>query len=201
VVRAIAPAAPPTAITAGRAALAALQLGAKLSESRRTVSAMGAAKMLRVVDAGVPAGPRPATDTPSTDEWRVCKDCGESKLASEFYKPRPDNMRRTCKRCQNERRVANRRANPEAASATARRSKLRRVYGISPEEYDAILVAQRGVCAICARPNDDGRRLHVDHCHDSGKVRGLLCHLCNRALGAFGDDPDRVERAVEYLRR
>ena len=59
---------------------------------------------------------------------------------------------------------------------------LRSTYGISAEDFDAMLTEQNGCCAICGN-KDDGRRLHVDHCHTTGKVRGLLCSPCNTKLG------------------
>lgn len=73
--------------------------------------------------------------------------------------------------------------------------------------YDAMLAAQGGVCAICGRPetrpapNGQPSRLHVDHNHSTGLVRGLLCNNCNQAIGKMGDDPDRLITAAEYLRR
>jgi len=61
---------------------------------------------------------------------------------------------------------------------------------------------QRGVCAICGRAGSPERGiLDVDHCHDTGVVRGLLCTLCNRGLGQFKDDLGLVEKAAAYLKR
>jgi hypothetical protein len=81
-----------------------------------------------------------------------------------------------------------------------RKRVLRRRYGISPEEYNQLFEAQGGVCAICHRPCRSGRALAVDHDHHTGKVRGLLCVCCNQAIGAFGDDPEVMSRALRYLR-
>jgi hypothetical protein len=67
-------------------------------------------------------------------------------------------------------------------------------------EYKAMLEAQGGVCAIC-KEKPKGNRLAVDHIHGTDKVRGLLCKLCNPALGLFKDDPDRLNAAIEYLRK
>lgn len=70
------------------------------------------------------------------------------------------------------------------------------------EEYDAMLAAQGDGCAICgAATNKSGRRLSVDHCHDTGRVRGILCTNCNVGIGRFRDDPELVSRALEYLER
>lgn len=88
--------------------------------------------------------------------------------------------------------------------AAQRRHHLKSKYGITPEQYDALLDAQQGVCAVCRRPetkhNQHGPcRLAVDHCHSTGRVRGLLCSECNTALGKLGDDPVRLRRALDYL--
>jgi hypothetical protein len=75
---------------------------------------------------------------------------------------------------------------------------LWRNYGMTIEDYEARLEAQGGVCAIClAEPGK--RRLAVDHDHDSGRVRGLLCSQCNTGLGSLQDDPDLVWLAFQYL--
>jgi hypothetical protein len=74
---------------------------------------------------------------------------------------------------------------------------LLRRYGITVAEYERMRDQQGGKCAICGRR--PRYRLHVDHDHDSGEVRGLLCVPCNRAVGCLGDDPQRCLRAAEYL--
>lgn len=84
---------------------------------------------------------------------------------------------------------------------------LRSQHGITQADYDAILAAQGGVCAICAQPetkrNRSGRTqpLSVDHNHRTGQLRGLTCHACNHAIGLMDDDPERLEAAATYLRR
>jgi hypothetical protein len=78
---------------------------------------------------------------------------------------------------------------------------LKRNYGLTIEQYQAKLDAQGGVCAVCAKPDPvPRRRLAVDHCHDTGRVRGLLCGLCNSAIGKFKDDPKMLDKAAAYLR-
>ena len=71
---------------------------------------------------------------------------------------------------------------------------------LTEDEYEAMLEAQGGVCAIC-KEKPKGSRLSVDHVHGTDQVRGLLCNLCNPALGLFKDNPDRLKRAIEYLER
>jgi endogenous inhibitor of DNA gyrase (YacG/DUF329 family) len=77
-------------------------------------------------------------------------------------------------------------------------SRRRRDYGIEPEQYEALLVAQNSVCAIC-KNNRSARPLGVDHNHTTGAVRGLLCGPCNAGLGLFGDNPGWLLAAVSYL--
>jgi hypothetical protein len=79
--------------------------------------------------------------------------------------------------------------------------RLRKEYGITAQEYDDIAESQGGRCAICGVTSADntGRRLAVDHCHDTGLVRGLLCSPCNMAIGLLGDDPIRLSNAIAYL--
>lgn len=81
---------------------------------------------------------------------------------------------------------------------------LQRYYGITASEYARMFAAQSGLCAICKRPETMAQRgkvkqLSVDHDHDTGAVRGLLCSACNRALGFFNDDMQRVADASAYL--
>jgi Autographiviridae endonuclease VII len=78
-----------------------------------------------------------------------------------------------------------------------RNHRLKFLYGISIEDYNALLAQQRGACAICRkRP---GHRLFVDHCHTTNKVRRLLCRGCNFGIGYFGDDPRLLRAAAAYL--
>lgn len=82
--------------------------------------------------------------------------------------------------------------------ASSRRHRLR-VYGLTPEDYDALLAKQDRACAICREPCRTGDALVVDHDHDTGAVRGLLCRTCNLALGYLRDDPDLIAAAAAYL--
>jgi hypothetical protein len=100
-----------------------------------------------------------------------------------------------------ERHLANqreRRSRPEF-KAKARADHLRRKFGITLDTYDEMLAEQGGVCAICERPRRDDISLHVDHEHETGRVRGLLCFRCNNALGDFEDDAVLLLRAADYV--
>ena len=72
----------------------------------------------------------------------------------------------------------------------------RRKFNLTEEQYQQMLQNQHGHCAICPTTED----LVVDHCHDTGKVRGLLCRKCNVALGMFADSKDKLEAALNYLK-
>ena len=92
------------------------------------------------------------------------------------------------------------RARRSAATAGSKRASLLKRYGMTPLEYELRLARQNGACAICKKTPKQ-RWLCIDHCHETGKVRGLLCTPCNAALGAFGDDPKRMQAATDYLTR
>jgi hypothetical protein len=113
-----------------------------------------------------------------------------------------------------EKRKAKRRAHhaahKEEVSESKRRSgwrkrlsvrwrRLLRCYGLSMEQYETLLAKQGGVCAICARPPAEPPV--VDHCHETGTVRGLLCRKCNFGLGLFGDDQSLLAAASAYLKK
>ena len=81
-----------------------------------------------------------------------------------------------------------------------REALLRHEYGLTLEAFAALLEAQGGRCAICQSEDPRARNWHVDHCHESEEVRGVLCGPCNTGLGHFGDDPERLESAIQYLK-
>lgn len=86
--------------------------------------------------------------------------------------------------------------NPDKRRAQNRKA----LYGITQVDYDRMLEKQAGLCAICHGPPVGKPFLLVDHCHTTGKVRGLLCQSCNVGMGHFRDDPGRLEAAAMYLR-
>ncbi|MGH2786660.1 MAG: endonuclease VII domain-containing protein [Actinomycetota bacterium] len=87
--------------------------------------------------------------------------------------------------------------NRELIRRANRQRHLEKHYGLSLLEYESLAARQNGVCAICRQPQDGG--LHIDHDHISGRVRGLLCGRCNKALGLLDDDPTRFRAAELYL--
>lgn len=137
------------------------------------------------------------------------------KTCSKCFEPQPG---RACRSCDNKRRreryasdpryrekskeKARKRAkqHPEKVRIEQRRKHLRVTYNLTLEEYDAKLAAQGGACAVCGGPPTTGR-FYVDHDHQTGAVRDLLCHGCNVALGMVKDSPELCEKLAKYLRR
>lgn len=77
---------------------------------------------------------------------------------------------------------------------------LRRKFGLTAESFAAMVNAQGGVCAICRNGHcGPGEYLHIDHCHDTGRIRGLLCGKCNTMIGLANNDPARLRAAAGYL--
>ncbi len=92
----------------------------------------------------------------------------------------------------------------EKEAAYGRAWKYGKHYNLSMDKYNEMLAEQGGVCAICKKPETvtlrkKVRELCVDHCHETGRVRGLLCARCNRGIGYLGDDPERLRSALDYL--
>ena len=116
-----------------------------------------------------------------------------------------DGRRGQCNQCRSKRQSAYAKAHPQKRAkqdaSVTRKHKLKVKYGLTLERYASICKMQNGVCAICGNgPDTKWRTLVVDHCHDTGIVRGLLCHRCNVALGRTGDNLDGLMRFVNYLR-
>lgn len=110
---------------------------------------------------------------------KLCRRCGEIKPHSEWHKntTASDGLATCCK------------------AAAGRAGHLKRKYGITEAERQEMISSQMGICTIClAAP-----AVHVDHCHETGRVRGVLCFNCNSAIGKLGDDPDTLRRAIAYL--
>ncbi len=157
-----------------------------------------------------------------------CKKCGEIKPLDEFYRATGmrDGHRSECKDCHRAKQQRWYAANREHAIAEVKRwqqenkehlhdyrreyrqrrsveerdAYLKRTFGITQADYDDLLARQGGGCAICGK--QPGKiSLHVDHDHETGVVRGLLCVGCNNALGQFHDEPRLLLRAAEYVMR
>ena len=130
----------------------------------------------------------------------TCSSCKWSRPLDQFARDRsrPTGISPVCKPCRNEWAHSNRDTTRRVEYA----NKLLRRYGMTIEQYDIMLRAQEGRCAICRtdKPKGHGgKTFHVDHDHTTGRVRGLLCSPCNSGLGHLGDDPDRIRAALAYL--
>lgn len=140
---------------------------------------------------------------------KTCPRCKIKKDLLDFHlnKNTRDGRCSYCKACRCKDAVLYRKRDPErwAALQRIRRKKnwdyhILPAYGLTMEEYEVILIKQNGMCAICK--NLPGKkRLHVDHDHKTGKLRGLLCFKCNVGLGNFGDSTELLKAALEYLGR
>lgn len=147
---------------------------------------------------------------------KTCKSCSQEKPLDEFHKDKQakDGLTFYCKPCNKaralewyhsnrERGLERRKQWHHSNTEYVRDQKLLKTYGINLAQYHEILASQGGVCAVCGGPERmaDGRAMPVDHCHRTGKVRGILCSHCNRAIGLLGDDPETLIRASAYLAR
>ena len=82
-----------------------------------------------------------------------------------------------------------------------RNDHLMRQYGITEKQFNEMLDIQGGLCAICTIPMTPGKATHIDHDHETGQVRALLCEHCNRGLGEFYEEPWKLEAAINYLQK
>lgn len=128
-----------------------------------------------------------------------CASCREVKDLDDFHRAAngPQGRHSWCKPCCRERRTPAHRANAERYNLQRRAN----TYGITVEELKGLIAAQDGRCAICSKPCVSGRQLAVDHNHETGQVRGLLCANCNRGIGLLQDSADNARSAAEYLTR
>lgn len=81
----------------------------------------------------------------------------------------------------------------------AKEARILKEYGLKPEEHEGLFQGQGRACALCRTPYEQRSAMHVDHCHTTGKVRGLLCSKCNQALGLLNDNTTLLRKAMEYL--
>lgn len=153
---------------------------------------------------------------------RVCNHCREEKAVGEFCQ-----MNAVCKDCHyvvygaanRKWQKAKRAADPEAARArdkayyydwkqrmpdrwrrAVKNGRLKEGYGITIEDLDRMISECNATCRICGEKQLDPYKMHVDHCHTTGKIRGLICGKCNVGIGMFRDNPEALENAAEYLR-
>lgn len=147
---------------------------------------------------------------------KVCGDCKLNKPASDFSKDKGkyDGLCWHCKVCRKKYRQqphvrsqtsiynkAERKKDPEKTKERDRKYTLSRYWGMTPEEFEKLLNDPGRKCKICKRPerSSEKKPLVIDHCHTSGRIRGLLCDDCNRGIGLLKDSPDILQNALDYL--
>ena len=117
----------------------------------------------------------------------------------------PAKCRGMCMPCYSKKRWADGHRSGSDEPEVRRNTRLKHRYGITSADYAKMLSAQKGVCAICGNPPTEdqpkhwGKHLAVDHCHDTGRVRGLLCNRCNVGLGHISTE-SLARSAIKYLR-
>ena len=131
---------------------------------------------------------------------KKCTNCGEEKSVVEFSINRSatDGRQSWCKKCSSRAVVEWQRANTDKVSAIRRKFN----YGISHEDYTNKLVSQEYRCDCCKEPLhlENRQSVHLDHNHETGQVRGILCRSCNYMVGHAKDSPDRLSAGVAYLK-
>lgn len=149
----------------------------------------------------------------ATDGLKRCQHCKEEKPYAEFHKSKGayDGLKRVCKACAFEVHSNWRRNNKGTAAENSRKWRAanpersadhcaKAAYGIPLGTYQKLFEEQQGKCGICETTVSGGRgRFHIDHCHDGGHVRGLLCHHCNIGIGNLKHDPRILLAAISYL--
>lgn len=150
---------------------------------------------------------------------KLCRTCKLTKLGHEFrFRPHhTDKLNSYCTQCERDHNLRYRILHWDKIVLKAKlvrqtnprrwlKNYLNREFNMSLESYDSIILSQNGVCAICKKEESATtrgvkKRLSLDHCHKTGKVRGVLCDNCNRALGLFRDDPNLLRAAIAYLEK
>ena len=128
---------------------------------------------------------------------KVCCTCKEDKPLEEFSFLRGKPYAR-CKACDRERKKKERKLRDH--SQTDRKYWLKKAYGLAPDDYIKLFDTAKGRCEICGIHQAElNYHLVVDHCHKTGKIRGLLCKRCNSAIGLLDEDQARLDKCKEYL--
>lgn len=143
---------------------------------------------------------------------KTCRKCGDTKPISDFYvKSRVGTTGKdysaslagysdACKRCHADRVAERRKRLGDEYTKSFKDWEYRRKYGIRLDEYNQMFADQNGCCAICGKHQTEFKKsLAVDHDHETGKVRALLCVNCNLGVGCFRDDSDLLQAAIRYL--
>ena len=140
---------------------------------------------------------------PKKERFKVCRVCKISVHYTGYYNKKGGRfgVDSICKSCNKKKTYAYRQdqMSSESKYTIARKSALKYKYGMTLEDYEVLFEGQDGLCAICSKRERQNKLLAVDHCHHTGKIRGLLCSMCNTAIGKLDDDPKLLQRALDYL--
>lgn len=148
-----------------------------------------------------------------SEETRECRKCNEVKPIDDFYLKKSAttvsgfHRKWSCKACDSSLARQWSKGNPDRARLNKWRSDLKVKYGINEEQWWEIFDKQGGCCAICEERETSRHssgtvfRMSVDHCHTTGKIRGILCNNCNRAVGLLKDNAQLLRKAADYLER
>ena len=143
-------------------------------------------------------------------ELRRCTRCKEEKSLNDFGKRKfnRDGRETICRTCIAAEQAEYRRKHPDRivayrkkAAVGTNNARLKRLYGIDTDDYKKLTLAQSSCCAICKIPSSDLKKaFDVDHDHETGRVRGLLCNNCNRGIGHLKDSVEILASAIAYLK-
>jgi hypothetical protein len=161
------------------------------------VTEVSIARFRRKDKGGKPNLGKNALNLTTKNSMKTCTKCGEMKSLSEFYVIKPSgNPHGSCKECF---KKASKKSKEKMGPTHVKNLQLQWWYGIGIEEYEEMLTHQNGKCICGAETGrSDRKSLFVDHDHDTGLIRGLLCNKCNRAIGLV-DDPASLRALADYI--
>lgn len=135
---------------------------------------------------------------------KECSRCKLKKPFTDFYAKKPKSFGSKyfsrCIACIIEASQISKKKYPNRVKKEQAKALFKHRYGIYPEDKEKMLIAQNRRCKIC-NIEVEGRTAHLDHCHKTGKVRGVLCNKCNHGIGLFGDSIISLEKAILYLKK
>jgi hypothetical protein len=139
---------------------------------------------------------------------KTCTVCKQSKPLGDYYnfKKSKDGKSWRCKECDKNTTIDSRRRRYEKSRVQQRVAQRKSKYGLTDEMFKELFSSQKGLCACCSVPLDESFSVHharnklvVDHCHETGIVRGLVCTMCNKGIGLLGDNAEGLYKAYTYL--
>lgn len=176
--------------------------GSPVKRTRRFVSGHNARGMVRTPQhrRRIAEAQRKAWARIKLPGQKRCPRCGETKPDSDFGVRTTGYLRSLCRPCSAASHREWDQRNPGRAKAVQRRARFYVEHGIREADYEALLAAQQGRCAICDTSKPGRRsRFSIDHCHKTNEIRGLLCDACNLGIGSLRDDPALLRKAADYL--